>query len=72
MATCRDCIYQKMCKAIDAIGEFQEGAECCNNFKDRSRFVELPCKVGDKVYLDNLHIKYADLYKYPACEWIRI
>ena len=42
MATCKDCIYQKMCKAIDAIGEFQEGAECCNNFKDRSRFVELP------------------------------
>ena len=49
MATCKDCIYQKMCKAIDAIGEFQEGAECCNNFKDRSRFVELP-KIGDTVF----------------------
>ena len=23
--------------------------------------VVLPCKVGDKVYLDNLHIKYADV-----------
>lgn len=33
----------------------------CKNFKDRSRFVELPCKVGDRVYLDNLHIKYADV-----------
>jgi len=50
MATCRDCIYQKMCKAIDAIGEFQEGAECCNNFKDRSRFVKLPCKPGDVIF----------------------
>lgn len=50
MATCKDCIYQKMCKAIDAIGEFQEGAECCNNFKDRSRFVELPCKHGDTLF----------------------
>ena len=50
MATCKDCIYQKMCKAIDTIGEFQEGAECCNNFKDRSRFVELPCSAGDTVY----------------------
>ena len=33
----------------------------CDYYKDRSRFVELPCKVGDKVYLDNLHIKYADV-----------
>ena len=33
----------------------------CDHYKDSSRFVELPCKVGDKVYLDNLHIKYADV-----------
>lgn len=33
----------------------------CEHFKDRARFVELPCKVGDSVYLDNLHIKYADV-----------
>ena len=33
----------------------------CDYYTDRSRFVELPCKVGDKVYLDNLHIKYADV-----------
>ena len=33
----------------------------CDHFQDRSRFVELPCRVGDKVYLDNLHIKYADV-----------
>ena len=33
----------------------------CDYYKDRSRFVKLPCNVGDKVYLDNLHIKYADV-----------
>ena len=39
----------------------QIGCDGCDHFQDRSRFVELPCKVGDKVYLDNLHIKYADV-----------
>ena len=27
------------------------GAEICQCFQDRSRFVELPCKVGDLIYI---------------------
>ena len=71
MASCKDCIHDKVCseyfhafwghtanKHSDLINAEPKD---CPYFKDRSRFVELPCKVGDKVYLDNLHIKYADV-----------
>jgi len=34
-------------------------AEKCPHFKDRSRFVEPPCKVGDKLYFNNVHLQYA-------------
>ena len=41
---CKKCIHYPVCKAVsnDTID--------CNHFKDKSRIVELPCKVGDKVY----------------------
>ena len=63
MASCKDCVHVEVCKNIyeihgDGLSEESHG---CEHFKDRSRFVELPCKVGDSVYLDNLHIKYADV-----------
>ena len=55
MASCRDCKncihyslcnYEEICHYdIDNI----KNAKDCSFFKDRSRFVELPC-VGDKVY----------------------
>lgn len=35
------------------------GAEICQCFQDRARFVELPCKVGDTVYFNNVHLRYA-------------
>ena len=63
MARCKDCVHVEACKNIyeihgDGLSEESLG---CDHFKDRAQFVELPCKVGDKVYLDNLHIKYADV-----------
>ena len=44
---CKDCYHYDMC-----------GFECCNDdaltfckyFKDKSRIVELPCKMGDEAY----------------------
>lgn len=54
MATCKDCLHVEACLESDK-------DLICRDYKDHSRFVELPCKVGDKVYLDNLHIKYADV-----------
>ena len=57
MASCKDCIHDKVCskyfrafwghtanKHSDLINADPKD---CPYFKDRSRFVELPCKVGD-------------------------
>lgn len=50
MATCKDCLHFELC-FDDNITQFDEGdAERCTYFKDRSKYVELPCKVGDVVY----------------------
>ena len=56
MAECRDCKncihyclcnYEEICHYdIDNI----KNAKDCSFFKDRSRFVELPCKLGDTLY----------------------
>ena len=50
MASCKVCINYDVCST--------KGANCdrgnnCVMFKDRTRFVELPCKVGDTVYIIN-------------------
>jgi hypothetical protein len=59
MATCKDCLYYEPCSVLNA--EFKKHpkdfietdlcAKQCTTFKDRSRLVELPCKVGDTVYM---------------------
>ena len=66
MATCKDCKncihyslcnYEEICHYdIDNI----KNAKDCSFFRDRSRFVELPCKVGDTVYVVE---KIADKWK---------
>lgn len=77
MATCAECVHVEVCTSfanmiLDAFNVSEDDAQCllkkctgdasvCNDFADRARFVDLPCKVGDTVYLDNLHIKYADV-----------
>ena len=74
MASCKDCIHVEVCRYYTnelakangiplKVEEIEGLLECddCEHFKGRSQFVELPCKVGDMVYLDNLHIKYADV-----------
>lgn len=60
MATCKDCLHYEACKAVlDLAGFFSDDIEemlnaiKCPNFADKSRFVELPCKVGDKVWYLN-------------------
>ena len=72
MATCKDCVHVDVCcsylstaynKCKLATPDFKllKNIECdeCQHFQDRSRFVELPCKVGDKVYFNNVHLRYA-------------
>ena len=59
MVTCKDCVHVEVCKFKDLPAPLSDSyireSECiekrCGDFKDRSRFVELPCKVGDTVYV---------------------
>lgn len=60
MATCKDCIHYNLCRSISRIQLGWRGnsvhyvenvEEICKDFKDRSRFVELPCKVGDTAWI---------------------
>ena len=59
MASCKDCLHADMCKYKDLPAPLSDSyireSECiekrCGDFKDRSRFVELPCKVGDTAWI---------------------
>lgn len=47
--TCKDCIHYDVCKALeDQVGMID--ARQCGCYKDKSRFIELPCKKGDVLY----------------------
>lgn len=50
--TCEDCIHYQVCQDYDnrVTLDIYNMAEKCKYFKDKSLIVELPCKVGDKVY----------------------
>ena len=66
MASCRDCKncihyslcnYEEICHYdIDNI----KNAKDCSFFKDRSQFVELPCKIGGTIY----HIENGKIVEY--------
>lgn len=49
MATCKDCLHLEVCNS--RFPDPNNERIICEQFKDRSRFVELPCKVGDMVYM---------------------
>lgn len=49
MASCKDCISADVCKNRDISGDMP----ICEHFIDRNRFVELPCKVGNTLYMFN-------------------
>lgn len=41
--SCKDCLYYQMCI-------YSSGNKRCPCFTDRSEWLHLPCKVGDKVW----------------------
>ena len=62
MATCKDCVHVEVCEDItrhklspsrakEILPILREHGKTCEQFKNRSRFVELPCKIGNKLYL---------------------
>lgn len=46
MASCKDCLCGDVCSIAEVMGENY----CCPDCKDRNRFVELPCKLGERFY----------------------
>ena len=50
MSDCEKCVHKEMCDFMKTIGGFVLFVEKCGHFKDKSQFIELPCKVGDTVY----------------------
>ena len=46
MSKCENCVHDQVCEMIGT-GTLMG---TCSEYKDKSLFVELPCKVGDKVY----------------------
>lgn len=46
MAQCKDCLYHEMCYHTHS-----SASPSCEDFKDKGRYIELPCKVGDTVYI---------------------
>lgn len=51
--TCKDCIHYDTCyDRCEHWIEFELTAETeCKDFKDKSRFIELPCKFNDAFYI---------------------
>ena len=41
MKTCKDCIHFEVCCYVDVF------LPACDSFKDKSKFIELPCAIGD-------------------------
>ena len=41
--TCEDCLHYDIC--LGAFGDWLP--KICDSFKDKSKFIELPCSVGD-------------------------
>lgn len=54
--TCKDCVHYEVCMDYTTLSEsetaqkFDQVEKICDHFKPKSRFVELPCEVGQKVW----------------------
>lgn len=55
--TCKECVHYEACQAWIYHGkvlyeDFSYSTEGCTHFKPKSRFVELPCEVGQTVWFE--------------------
>ena len=49
--TCKDCIHYEICTPYVSPSESFPEVGGCKCFKDKSRYIELPCRVGSKIYM---------------------
>ena len=53
MKSCKDCVHYAVCYELtyhEPNGEIA-GNKSCKNFKDKSKFIEIPFNIGDTVYV---------------------
>jgi hypothetical protein len=51
MSSCKECLHCEICKYNDGVNAWCKGN--CPHFKDKSKSVDLPCKVGDYIEWQN-------------------
>lgn len=58
MATCKNCVHYGVCGRRSYIAEYQGGElahrnnVCCQTFKNKADFVEIPCRCKDCKYYE--------------------
>ena len=62
MASCKDCVHVEVCQKTRIMNSAYDYAPKCDDFKDHSRFAELPCKVGERLYVPIPKSKYIAEY----------
>ena len=70
--TCKDCIHYEVCKQkynhlyeSYSILDAENIESVCKSFKNKSKYIELPCKMGDTVYvIKNNKISAKDIVYY--------
>ena len=70
--TCKDCIHYEVCKRkynhlyeSYSILDAENIESVCKSFKNKSKYIELPCKMGDTVYvIKNNKISAKDIVYY--------
>ena len=50
MSTCKGCLHDIVCP-------YSLAEVICDDFKDRSKFVELPFKTGDRIYVVDIRLE---------------
>lgn len=67
--TCKDCIHYEICKEKEYNGyAYVISDNNCPDFKNSSLLIELPCKIGDTVYvIDNKQHCYACTFYTDSC-----
>ena len=68
---CENCIHYEVCDK-QKITNHTISKSVCKHYKDKSLFVELPCKVGDTVYIVENPYTYLPLKKVVDGEVVSI
>lgn len=52
MPKCENCYHYEMCQSLEDSNKIKKiNATSCSFYRDKSLIVELPCKIGDTVYI---------------------